>query len=264
MHPVAIGFAVVRAVNTIRSNLQFEVISAATSEEAFDRFTGVIGKTLQTATSAPLRMLVFCSKRATAEEVTQALCSVDQFSRVRIDVYHAGLMQSANDAVVDRFADLSGHPEPLVVVCTSAFATGIDIQCVRLILHYGAPVTLLDYIQGAGRGSRDGHSARCVLIDWPESREHALAVLPKTSRQQYDDFRLVTGFIETSRCRRLVLGQLVDATEPSATLMLKTCVELTLVGSSSANMVQLCDRCQVRQGTHVSSSADRVVIGILR
>lgn len=61
--------------------------------------------------------------------------------------------------------------ERRIMVATSAFGTGIDIQGVRWTLHLGMPAGMEAYYQETGRAGRDGLVARCTLLvdrDSPE------------------------------------------------------------------------------------------------
>lgn len=51
-----------------------------------------------------------------------------------------------------------------VMVATSAFGTGVDLQGVRWTLHVGLPAGLEAYYQESGRAGRDGKAARSVLL----------------------------------------------------------------------------------------------------
>ncbi len=54
-----------------------------------------------------------------------------------------------------------------IMVATSAFGTGVDLQGVRWTLHVGMPGGLEAYYQESGRAGRDGSEARSVLlVDW--------------------------------------------------------------------------------------------------
>ena len=65
----------------------------------------------------------------------------------------------------DASAFSQGHLD--IMVSTSAFGTGVDLQGVRWTLHIGMPSGLEAYYQESGRAGRDGSSARNVLlVDW--------------------------------------------------------------------------------------------------
>lgn len=57
-----------------------------------------------------------------------------------------------------------------VMVCTSAFSAGNDYPHVRLIIHAGTPMEMVDFIQGAGRAGRDGLKATIHILPFSESR----------------------------------------------------------------------------------------------
>ena len=50
-----------------------------------------------------------------------------------------------------------------VVMTTSSLGMGVNIKDVRLIIHYGPPVSLEDYIQGIGRAGRNGQQSTTKL-----------------------------------------------------------------------------------------------------
>jgi superfamily II DNA helicase RecQ len=50
-----------------------------------------------------------------------------------------------------------------IVVATTAFGTGINFSDIRIIVHYGLPSSLTEYMQNIGRGGRDGEPYKCVL-----------------------------------------------------------------------------------------------------
>ena len=57
---------------------------------------------------------------------------------------------------------LSG--EKKIMVATSAFGQGVDKSDIRLIIHYGLPLNIVDYYQQIGRAGRDGAKAKAVVI----------------------------------------------------------------------------------------------------
>jgi superfamily II DNA helicase RecQ len=87
----------------------------------------------------------------------------------RIGLYSGG---SDDDDARDRdqmARDASAFSQGLldIMVSTSAFGTGVDLQGVRWTLHIGMPGGLEAYYQESGRAGRDGSGARNVLlVDW--------------------------------------------------------------------------------------------------
>ncbi|KAL0137161.1 hypothetical protein V8B55DRAFT_1440720 [Mucor lusitanicus] len=44
----------------------------------------------------------------------------------------------------------------LVMVATTAFATGIDKGDIKFVWHFGVPESMVEYAQSSGRAKRDG------------------------------------------------------------------------------------------------------------
>ena len=81
---------------------------------------------------------------------------------VPVQAYHAG-MSTDNLKAIHRFRK-QREPEVKIIVATFAFGTGLDVQDVRLVVHFGGSSGLLGYAQEAGRAVRDGKSVRCTII----------------------------------------------------------------------------------------------------
>ena len=82
---------------------------------------------------------------------------------IRALPYHAGL----DDATRHRNQDAFLNEEVDVMVATVAFGMGIDRSDVRFVVHAGAPQSLEQYQQEAGRAGRDGLPAECALVTSP-------------------------------------------------------------------------------------------------
>lgn len=170
---------------------------------------------------------------------------------VRVFAYHAGHDMNHRQTVLRVFTDTQQRG-PIVVCCSSAFGTGIDVPCVRLVVHFGPSLTMLDYLQSVGRGGRDGRPARCVLIDWPSARHIALRILPATQRRSYDDLNIMLRYSDDTECYRAYLRRFIDGTGwtevgdwPEWTCL----AEIARTGA-----VEICDRCRTAQnGTSLST-----------
>ena len=51
-----------------------------------------------------------------------------------------------------------------IIVCTSAFGTGVDVENVRVVVHVGGCCSLVQYAQEVGRAGRDGKRAKCIVL----------------------------------------------------------------------------------------------------
>ena len=54
--------------------------------------------------------------------------------------------------------------ESRIIVATSAFGQGVDKANIRLVVHFGLPLSVVDYWQQIGRAGRDGDKAHAVVI----------------------------------------------------------------------------------------------------
>ena len=52
---------------------------------------------------------------------------------------------------------------PRVVIATKVIGLGLDVEC-DMVIHYGPPSTMDDYIQQIGRAGRDGSQAHAVML----------------------------------------------------------------------------------------------------
>ena len=103
--------------------------------------------------------IVYCTSRAEVERLAEQLAAAGLSALP----YHAGLADDARVRAQDAF--LGERVD--VVVATVAFGMGIDRPDVRCVVHAGAPRSLEQYTQEAGRAGRDGEIAECVLLYSP-------------------------------------------------------------------------------------------------
>ncbi|KAJ6438049.1 recq family helicase [Purpureocillium lavendulum] len=93
------------------------------------------------------------------------------------------------------------------IVATSALGTGIDVPGITHVIHFGAPYSIIDYAQEAGRAGRAGERVEAVIVveerDWPTEDPKTEAALELKTRE-------VNALIRTSGCRRSVLGRCLD------------------------------------------------------
>lgn len=139
-------------------------------------------------------MVVFCATRGGTERAARLLR--EAFNDTDIKFYHAGLQKDEKLAVESWF-----HGHPRAILCaTCAFGMGMDKKNIRTVIHRDSPPTAESYIQEAGRGGRDGKTAKAILLWSPEDRKRLL-------RQAVDRARTsaLIRFAESGRCRREVL-----------------------------------------------------------
>ena len=136
-----------------RPNLSFDVL-ALEGKGSKARKHMLLSLALSDPASRPA--IVYCGTRKDVEEVSEHL-RADGLLAVG---YHAGMPADERASAQHRF--MEGDAE--IVVATNAFGMGVDKADVRAVVHWAIPKSVEAYYQEVGRGGRDGHSARAILL----------------------------------------------------------------------------------------------------
>ncbi len=110
------------------------------------------------------RGLIYAETRAITEQISEKL---------GIPCYQGGkeFTDERRRASVETWTSGSSK----FMVCTSAFLAGIDMAHVRVVVFAGCPLRVDDFIQGGGRGGRDGLEAIVHVVPQPlDSWEHRI------------------------------------------------------------------------------------------
>jgi superfamily II DNA helicase RecQ len=128
----------------------------------------------------------------------QGIDELNQFHEIYPDIvapYYSTLDQKAES--LKSFLD--GHKH--ILACTSAISAGFDFPDLELVIHYGLPWGLTDWVQQSGRLSRDprkvGHSIIFTDKDYYDD--------PKTLEED-----LIQQFINQDGCRRALINALYN------------------------------------------------------
>jgi ATP-dependent DNA helicase RecQ len=105
------------------------------------------------------RALIFVPTEREGRKVQEVMAAAGH----DLDFYYGSLDKLDRDRLQNRF---SGQHEPglNVLITTTAFAMGVDIPDIRLVVHWRHSHTVEDYLQEFGRAGRDGRPALALLF----------------------------------------------------------------------------------------------------
>lgn len=121
-----------------------------------DRFGDVIDEVKSYVEDGIKTGLVYVGKRADAESIANVLKKEHE---INASFYHAGMKSEERTETQNKWFEKNG-----IIVCSTAFAMGIDKPDVRFVLHSYIPSSIEEYYQHIGRASRDGLGADCKII----------------------------------------------------------------------------------------------------
>lgn len=125
------------------------------------------------------------------------------------------------------------------LVCTPALGEGTNRPSVAATVVVPAPSSMMQLAQVSGRAARQrGSVGYCTVIDDGSGSRDPV----------------VQGFMETSRCRRLILDSFMDGPATTDCAEVLTCLESR--ARCSTEPVEMCDRCQ-GSPAHQPPPADR-------
>lgn len=177
------GHAHVLRSESDRPNIIYHVIKTDSKEKS----------ALEYAEKCPKPLIVFCSSRKRAENLSRTFAEYFGFDKVRF--YHAGLEREEKTKIEKWF-----YPKTDAILCsTCAFGMGVDKKDIKTVIHLDPPPTAESYIQEAGRGGRDGSVANAYLLWSVDDLKEAIK-FPNGSRE-----RVLATFAESKSCRRQVL-----------------------------------------------------------
>ena len=112
------------------------------------------------------KLLVFCCTKSVMNKLGEKLDDMIKsigITDLKFAKYYGGANTDeaikAKDSSFRRFSEGKVN----ILLATSAFGMGVDIDDIRHIIHVGFPLTTLDYVQQCGRGGRDGMGCECVM-----------------------------------------------------------------------------------------------------
>lgn len=136
--------------------------------------------------------IIYCRSRNKTEELAQWLNE----QGILATCYHASLSPFERDQAHEKFASAAVQ----VMVATTAYGMGVDLEHVRFVVHMDLPLSLENYAQEIGRAGRDGRPAQALLF-------YGLQDILQTwqfvrQEQLEDEFWRLMDCLEHTACRR--------------------------------------------------------------
>ena len=113
------------------------------------------------------KCLVFCRTKKQLAKIYDRLqnkLKKRSIDNVNVGQYYGGVRGEEADNARKLVRMLYSNGEIKIVMATSAFGMGVDVEDIRYVVHAGFPLTMLDYVQQCGRGGRDGKGCEYRLF----------------------------------------------------------------------------------------------------
>ncbi len=109
------------------------------------------------------RSIVFCRTRAGVDRISEELEELG----IRVSDLHGGLTQGQRNNSMKSFA----NGENLALIATDVAARGIDVDGVKVVIHYDPPESSKSYKHRSGRTARAGATGVVIsLVQKPQKR----------------------------------------------------------------------------------------------
>jgi len=136
------------------------------------------------------RVIVYCASKRMVESVRDLL----EAHGLESFAYTSDVQREERKVRADLWM-LNGR----VMVATSAFGPGVDYPHVRLVVFWGLPFSLVDYVQMSGRAGRDGKRSKSLLFF---NKDAACKQMTCVAESQKKKLEFMLEFAESKFCRR--------------------------------------------------------------
>lgn len=152
-----------------KENIMFNVIPILIEKEAVTHLKWIADMVSVKGKETP-QMIVFCNTFNDISNILSYLLlllkekafieDAQGKKKSLLGVYHAKSWDTQKVQAIEDDFKLNGIKR--VVIATCALGMGINFPKVHYVVQYGPPTSIVDLIQQAGRGGRDGSQAHCV------------------------------------------------------------------------------------------------------
>jgi len=132
----------------------------------------------------PMRCIIFCNKKTTVNDVTDALI----LRNFPSDKIHGDLKQEMRMDVLKKF----NRSQIQVLVATDVAARGLDIKNVDLIINYDIPDNPDYYVHRVGRTGRAGRKGRAITLIAGGNDRRMLKEITHYTKKNIDKIKIPT------------------------------------------------------------------------
>ena len=186
---------------TDRPEIAYNVKLFKTLNKARDELVKVVQQQLESKKDdSAFRGLVYCRSKDGVEELA-ALIGCKPF--------HADRSIEERTA---SFEDWVGGKQKFIV-CSSLLGCGVDVEGVAVVLHFGTPWSILDFVQESGRAGRSGNPSVSIVFASQDERG------PTDNDNTYGKLTMREWVLQGSLCRRAALSSFLDGGHTTCMLL---------------------------------------------
>ncbi|XP_063707949.1 ATP-dependent DNA helicase Q5-like isoform X2 [Culicoides brevitarsis] len=211
MKNLALKDAKIFRTSCFRKNLYYDICYKILIHDDFIHLKRYAEECLKSQDESELRPnkrscgIIYCRTRESTERVAKCLTKLG----LKTMAYHAGLKTAERTQVQEDWVE--GRCS--VISATVSFGMGVDKSSVRFVVHWDMPQNVAGYYQESGRAGRDGVKSFCRIyysredcdsIDFlikQEINKAKTEAKKEKARNSYKNFRLMTQFCESLKCR---------------------------------------------------------------
>ncbi|CAG8546131.1 11861_t:CDS:2 [Ambispora gerdemannii] len=196
--------AIIRGGSLVRSKLIYEVIKKR------EHNNGVMDDLMIIINQVTAEIIIYCASKQQCIQVMEML--TESLDDEILNIFYGKMAETEKNAAMKKW--LSG--ETKVLITTSAFGMSIDVNDVRLVMHYTMPMNMSNFIQKSGRADRNGDVAKIVIL-------YSVNTLFNTLRSDFTDaqktdqyltsgqqniFEMILFCMDTYKCRLQIVAHI--------------------------------------------------------
>ncbi len=151
-------------------NMRYSVVKMK-MDDVDQNFSWLIQELLKQGYSSR-KVIIFCKSHASCRNlyrkfhIALKLCNYSSYKDRPFAMFHAGTDDQIKSFIIDSFSKENGTVR--VLFATTAFGMGVDCKGLNLVVHYGPPNDVDNYVQESGRAGHDNTKSHAALVSYPK------------------------------------------------------------------------------------------------